>query len=232
MKFFDVPLTESFALDVPVFLEAIETHQPAVTFLAYPNTPTGNLFADGDIEAVLLRSEGVVVVDEAYFVFTDGTFLPRLKQFDHLLILRSFSKLGLAGLRLGFLVGNPAWLAEFDKVRLPYNINSLTQASTDFALANKGVFDEQVSRIRAERERLYQALDDMPGIRVWPSEANFIMFQVPETDVQRVNDALQAARVLVKNLDGAGGVPPNCLRVAIGTADENTLFLQALKQGT
>jgi len=231
MKFFDVSLTESFALDVPAFCEAIETYQPAVTFLAYPNTPTGNLFADEAIEAVLQRSEGLVVVDEAYFIFTDGTFLPRLKQFDNLLILRSFSKLGLAGLRLGFLVGNHAWLAEFDKVRLPYNINSLTQVSTQFALANKEVFDQQVSYIRTERERLYQALDDMSGIRVWPSEANFIMFQIQETDAQRVYDALYAARVLVKNLDGASGVPPNCLRVTIGTADENMSFLQALRQG-
>ena len=186
--------------------------------------------ADEEIEAILERSEGVVVVDEAYFIFTDGTFLPRLKQFDNLLILRSFSKLGLAGLRLGFLVGNRAWLAEFDKVRLPYNINSLTQVSTQFALANKEVFDQQVSCIRAERERLYQALADMPGIRVWPSEANFIMFQV-QTDARRVYDALYAARVLIKNLEGASGVPQNCLRVAIGTADENTSFLQALKQG-
>ncbi len=230
MKFFDVPLTESFALDVPAFSEAIETYHPAVTFLAYPNTPTGNLFADEEIEAVLQRSEGLVVVDEAYFIFTEGTFLPRLKQFDNLLILRSFSKLGLAGLRLGFLVGNSAWLAEFDKVRLPYNINSLTQASTQFALANKQIFDQQVSRIRAERERLYKALDDIPGIRVWPSEANFLLFQVQQSDARRVYDALYAARVLVKNLEDASGVPPNCLRVTVGTAEENTSFLEALRQ--
>jgi histidinol-phosphate aminotransferase len=230
MRFFDVPLTESFALDVPAFSRAIETYQPAVTFLAYPNTPTGNLFADEEIEAILRRSEGLVVIDEAYFIFTDGTFLPRLRQFDNLLILRSFSKLGLAGLRLGFLVGNRAWLAEFDKVRLPYNINSLTQASTQFALANKQIFDEQVSRIRAERERLYQVLDDMPGVRVWPSEANFILFQLQQTDARRVYDALYAAGVLVKNLEGASGVPPNCLRVTVGTEDENTSFLQALRR--
>lgn len=229
MEFIAVPLSDDYGLDPAAFSTAMETHRPAVTFLAYPNTPTGNLFADEDVEAVLRQSDGLVVVDEAYFVFTDATFLRHLDRFDNLLVLRSFSKLGLAGLRLGFLIGNPAWLAEFDKVRLPYNISSLTQASAQFALANKAFLDQQVRRIRAERERLFQALDGMPGIRAWPSEANFILFQVQATDAGRVYDALYTAGVLVKNLDGIGGVPRGCLRVAVGTAEENTTFLQALQ---
>lgn len=228
MEFIGVPITADFELDVPAMCVAVEQHNPAVTFLAYPNTPTANLFDAIDVEAVIRSSDGLVVVDEAYFPFTDATFMDRLHQYDNLLVLRTFSKLGLAGLRLGFLVGDRAWLTEFNKVRLPYNVNSLTQASVEFALAEREFLDEQVARIRAERAKLFSALLETPGIHVWPSETNFILFQVRTKDATEVYDALRSAGVLVKSLDQRG-VLKGCLRVTVGTTEENKAFLDVLR---
>ncbi|MFQ6021662.1 MAG: histidinol-phosphate transaminase [Acidiferrobacterales bacterium] len=228
MKFISVPLTDSFDLDVPAVRTMMKMQRPAVTFLAYPNAPTGNLFAADDVEAIIRESDGLVVVDEAYFPFTDATFMHRLDHYDNLLVMRTVSKLGLAGLRLGLLVGNQAWLAEFNKVRLPYNVNSLTQASAEFALANHEFLDQQAVWIRAERGKLFAALKEMSAIQVWPSEANFILFRVQNGDATHVYDALQAAGVLVKNLDESGALR-GCLRVAVGTVKENEAFLAALR---
>lgn len=229
MDFIPVPLGADFALDTPALCAAIEEHRPAVTFLACPNNPTGNVFAADDVEALIRHSDGLVVIDEAYFAFTDVTFLEHLERYDNLLVLRTLSKLGLAGLRLGFLVGNRRWLNEFDKLRLPYNINSLTQASAEFALTNRGLLDEQVTCIRAEREQLFLALDSIPGIRAWPSETNFILFQLKRNNAQHVWNTLYSSGVLVKNLDSAGDALQGCLRVTVGTPAENRAFLNALR---
>ncbi len=137
MQFVGVPLAADFGLDLAAMRAAIKQHQPAVVFLAYPNNPTGNLFDAAAIETLLQESPGLVVVDEAYHAFAQQSFMDRLGRFDNLLVMRTLSKQGLAGLRLGILAGDPAWLAEFDKLRLPYNINSLTQASAGFAPARR-----------------------------------------------------------------------------------------------
>jgi histidinol-phosphate aminotransferase len=229
MDYVGVPLDREFQLDVPAMLAAIETHQPALVFLAYPNNPTGNLFRAEDIEAILNASSGLVVVDEAYAPFTDASFLDRLGHHDHLLVLRTVSKMGLAGLRLGLLVGSPAWLGEIDKTRLPYNINVLTQASGAFALRHVDVLQEQARRIRADRGLLYAALEGMSGVEPYPSDANFILFRVPAGRGQELFDALKAQGVLIKNLSGAGGVLADCLRVTVGKPEENEAFLRALR---
>ncbi|MBW8056046.1 MAG: histidinol-phosphate transaminase [Nitrospira sp.] len=229
MEFVGVPLGRDFALDLPGMCAALERHTPAVTFLASPNNPTGVPFASAHIETVIGRSEGLVVIDEAYFAFTDATFIDRVDQFDNLLVMRTLSKLGLAGLRLGFLVGDRAWLQEFDKVRLPYNINSLTQASVRFALEHGRFLDEQVAGVRAERERLFLALSELPGVHAWPSETNFILFELQNADAAAVWQALHAAGVLVKRFGGAQDVLRSCLRVTVGTPQENAIFLDALR---
>jgi len=198
-----------------------------VVFLAYPNNPTGNLFDEQAIETLLRESPGLVVVDEAYHAFAQRSFMDRLGQHDNLLVMRTLSKQGLAGLRLGILAGDPAWLAEFDKLRLPYNINSLTQASAGFALKHKDVLDEQATRLRAERARLLQDLAALSGVQVWPSAANFILFRTAKP-ADAVFTALRQQGVLIKNLSGAGGVLANCLRVTVGTPEENAAFLAAL----
>jgi histidinol-phosphate aminotransferase len=229
MQFVGVPLATDFGLDLAAMRAAIKQHQPAAVFLAYPNNPTGNLFDEQAIETLLCESPGLVVADEAYHAFAQRSFMDRLGQFDNLLVMRTLSKQGLAGLRLGILAGDPAWLAEFDKLRLPYNINSLTQASAEFALQHMDVLDEQAARLRAERERLLQELAALTGVRVWPSAANFILFRT-DASADAVFAALRQQGVLIKNLSGAGGVLTNCLRVTVGTPHENAAFLAALRQ--
>jgi histidinol-phosphate aminotransferase len=230
MRFVGVPLATDFGLDLAAMRTAIKQHQPAAVFLAYPNNPTGNLFDEHAIETLLREAPGLVVVDEAYHAFAQQSFMARLGQYDNLLVMRTLSKQGLAGLRLGILAGDPAWLAEFDKLRLPYNINSLTQASAGFALKHKEVLDEQATRLRAERARLLQELAALVGVQVWPSAANFILFRTAKP-AETVFAALRQQGVLIKNLSGAGGVLANCLRVTVGTSDENTAFLAALRRG-
>ena len=229
MKFIGVPLTADFSLDMPAMLDAIATHKPAVIFLAYPNNPTGNLFASSDVARVIDAASGLVVLDEAYHAFAGQSFMDRLGKHDNLLVMRTLSKQGLAGLRLGVLAGPRAWLAEFNKVRLPYNIGSLTQASAEFALTHLALLDEQARQIRQDREQLFQALGRLPGVHAWPSQTNFILFRVEGRNADDVFEGLRARGVLIKNLNSSGGVLKGCLRVTVGTPSENDAFLKALE---
>ncbi len=228
MRYQSVPLAEDFALDLDATLRAIEQHQPAIVFLAYPNNPTGTLFEAAAVEAILRSAPGLVVVDEAYAPFTDASFMSRLTEFPNLLVLRTVSKMGLAGLRLGLLIGAPEWLGEIDKTRLPYNINVLTQASAQFALEHKAVLDEQATQIRIDRARLFEALNVLPGVHAYPSDANFILFRVPAGRAGELFEKLRDQHVLVKNLAGAGERLRDCLRVTVGRPEENQAFLAAL----
>jgi histidinol-phosphate aminotransferase len=228
MNYVGVALGEDFALDTPAFLAAMKAHRPAVVFLAYPNNPTGNRFSRPDVEAVIRAAPGLVVLDEAYAPFADDSFLSDLGRYPNLVVMRTVSKQGLAGLRLGYLCGPAAWLSEFDKLRLPYNINVLTQASADFALAHHRVLDEQAAAIRRDRESLARALAALPGVTPYPSEANFILFRVPVGQGDAVFQGLKDAGVLIKNLSGQGGALTDCLRVTVGRPEENGCFLAAL----
>jgi histidinol-phosphate aminotransferase len=229
MEYVGVPLRgEDFSLDLPAVLEAMDREQPAVTFLAYPNNPTGNLFHSDAVERLIEAAPGLVVIDEAYAPFTDRSFLPRLAAWPNLLLMRTLSKMGLAGLRLGYLVGLREWLTEIDKTRLPYNINVLTQASAVFALRHKDVLDRQTSRIRAERSRLSAALSALDGVRPFPSEANFLLLRMPDGRAGEIFQSLKARGVLAKNLDGAHLLLADCLRVTVGRPEENDAFLAAL----
>jgi histidinol-phosphate aminotransferase len=230
MRYRGVPLADDFSLDTEATLAAILQHQPAIVFLAYPNNPTGTLFSAAAVEAVIQAAPGLVVVDEAYAPFTDASFMARLGEFPNLLVLRTVSKMGLAGLRLGLLVGPAAWLGEIDKVRLPYNINALTQASALFALEHKATLDEQTEQIRRDRAHLFSALAAIDGIQPYPSEANFILFRTPSARAGAVFESLKAQGVLIKNLGAAGGRLQDCLRVTVGTPAENAAFLAALRK--
>ncbi len=229
LAFVGVPLADDFALDLSAMQTAIRVHRPAVVFLAYPNNPTGNLFDASAMDAILRAAPGLVVVDEAYNAFALRSFMDQLGHYDNLLVLRTLSKQGLAGLRLGVLAGDPAWLSEFDKLRLPYNINALTQASAEFALAHAQILDAQTAQIRTDREWLYHQLERLPGVRVWPSAANFLLFRT-DRPADEVFAELRRRGVLIKNLASAGGVLDECLRVTIGTPHENALFLEVLAQ--
>ncbi len=229
IDYIGVPLNEQdFSLDMPAMLAAIEEHQPAVIYLAYPNNPTGNLFADEDIVQILEASEGLVVVDEAYTPFANATFMDKLGRYDNLLVMRTLSKMGLAGLRLGFLVGPSRWLKEFDKLRLPYNVNVLTQFTAEFALTYSDVFDEQTQQIVRDRAWVLESLSRMKGVEVYPSDANFVLFRVPAGQAERIHVRLQKKGVLIKNLHGSSDMLRDCLRVTIGKPSENVAFLSAL----
>ncbi|MCF6337913.1 MAG: histidinol-phosphate transaminase [Gammaproteobacteria bacterium] len=226
MDYVGVPLAADFSLDLEAMLAAIEQCQPAVVFLAYPNNPTGNLFDRLAINAVIKASPGLVVVDEAYHAFADDSFMDELGKHDNLLVMRTVSKMGLAGLRLGLLAGPDEWLTEFDKTRLPYNINVLTQVSAEFALTHRAVLDQQTRQICTDREKLMTDLQALDGIMAFPSRANFILFRVPQAAA--VFAALKEQGVLIKNMGAEQGPLAQCLRVTVGTAEENGAFLRAL----
>ncbi len=228
MDYVGVPLAEDFSLDLNVMLTAIEQHQPAVVFLAYPNNPTGNLFDRDGVKAVIAASPGLVVVDEAYHAFADDSFMSELGRYDNLVVMRTVSKMGLAGLRLGLLAGPSEWLTEFDKTRLPYNINVLTQVSAEFALTHREMLDTQTQKICVDREASMAELSALEGVMPFPSRANFILFRV--TAARAVFESLKAQGVLIKNMGAETGPLAQCLRVTVGTAVENAAFLQALRK--
>lgn len=230
LRFVGVPLREAdFSLDLEAMRDAIGKHRPAVIFLAYPNNPTGNAFPVDDVLEILRIAPGLVVIDEAYAPFADDSFMPRLPEFPHLLVMRTLSKLGLAGLRLGYLVGHPAWIEQLDKLRLPYNINVLTQLTAEFALKRPAVLSRQVEDIRRDRALMAEALRELPGVTVYPSQANFITFRLLKRDADLTFQRLRQNGVLIKNLNPVGGTLRGCLRVTIGTPWENIRFLDALK---
>lgn len=229
-EFVAVPLDEpDFSLDAARAVDAIARHRPAVVFLAYPNNPTGALPEASAVEAIIRAAPGAVVVDEAYEPFAGNTFMPALAAHPNLLVMRTVSKLGLAGLRLGVLAGHPAWLHELDKVRLPYNVNVLTEASGEFALEHYEVLRAQTARIVADREVLRRELEGFNRLTVWPSHANFLLVRAPAGEGPGVVRGLRERGVLVKDLDGAGPGLDDCLRVSVGTPEENRAFLEALR---
>lgn len=231
LRFVGVPLREQdFALDADAMCAAIAAHRPAVVFLAYPNNPTGNLFAPDAIERILAAAPGLVVVDEAYAPYADASFMPSVLKFDNLVVMRTLSKLGLAGLRLGFLAGAKAWIEQLDKIRLPYNINELTQISAEFALEQQAILDTQINAILRDRQQLAEMLGKMDGVRVYDSRANFILFKLVGHAAPDIFQRLKDSGVLIKNLHPAGGMLAHCLRVTVGTPDENRRFLDALAE--
>jgi histidinol-phosphate aminotransferase len=231
LEFVGVPLVaDDFSLDLAAMLSAIETQQPAVVFLAYPNNPTGNAFERAGIEAIIQASKGLVVVDEAYAAYANDSFMQDLGHYPNLVVMRTLSKLGLAGLRLGYLAGPKPWVEAFEKIRLPYNINVLTQVSAECALDHPEVFKAQVALIRSERSKLMLALQSLSGLKVYSSDTNFILFRVEHVAAQSVFEALKASGILIKNLSASPEPLKNTLRVTVGTSEENAAFLSALRK--
>jgi len=226
MRYAGVPLTPDFSLDLAGTLSAIEREQPALVFLANPNNPTGNLFAKVDVKQIIEAAPGLVVMDEAYYAFAGESFMPHLASYPNLLVMRTFSKLGMAGLRLGFLAGSKTWLEQLDKLRLPYNVNVLTQLVAGKLLAHNDVLMQQAEQIRKDRAWLYQQLGEIPALQVFPSEANFLLFRM--NDAHAVFNGLKLRGVLIKNLDGGHRMLKDCLRVTVGTQAENERFVKAL----
>jgi histidinol-phosphate aminotransferase len=227
MRYVGVPLAPDFTLDCARVLAAIEEHQPALVFIAYPNNPSGNLFPEADVLRILQASPGLVVLDEAYHAFAQKSFMQRLAQHPNLVVMRTLSKSGMAGLRLGYAAGSPAWMCEFDKVRAPYNVNVLTQLVAERLLAHAGVLAQQAAAIRAERGRLQAELARMRGVTAFESDANFLLARVP--DAGKVFAGMKERGVLVKLLHGSHPLLAQCVRITVGTAEENIQCLAALR---
>ena len=230
LDFHGVALTENFELDEGAMLAAIKEHQPALTYLAYPNNPTANLWNDAVIESVIEAAGaqgGLVVIDEAYQPFSSKSYIDRLARHHHVLLLRTLSKFGLAGIRLGYLMGRRELIAEIDKVRPPYNVSVLNCECALFALEHQEVFAAQALDLRAQRALLFEELAKLPGVRAYPSEANMMLVRVP--DAQKTFEGMRLRKVLVKNVSTLHPLLANCLRLTVGTKDENQQMLAALR---
>ena len=223
----EIPLDDSFDIDPSVIIDTCRKERAKVVFLSSPNNPTGNRYSDDKVLEVIKESHALVVVDEAYGDFSGKTLFPHMSEHMNLIILRTLSKIGMAGLRIGIMAANPEMIKELDKVRLPYNINSLSQAAASVILRNMDVIDRQIGSIVSERERLYNALKSMNGVIPYPSEANFILFKV--RDAEAVHKSLIEKGILVKNLNRPGRLE-NCMRVTVGKTEENGAFLAAMKK--
>lgn len=228
-EFIGVPLAADFSLDVEAMLRTIRDHRPSVVFLAYPNNPTGNLFDHDALERIIRETEGLVVIDEAYHAFAGVSFADEINQYDNLVVMRTLSKLGLAGLRLGYMLGPTELINEFEKVRMPYNISALTQRTAEFALGRLEVFERQASEIIAERERVYSFLEVLDGIQPYASQTNFILFRSDRMNAPLLYERLVEKGILVKGFGGTGTALDRCLRVSIGTLEENDAFMAALE---
>jgi len=230
LDFHGVPLTVDFELDEAAMLDAIAAHKPSIVYLAYPNNPTGNLWNDESIEKIIIAQGaqgGLVVMDEAYQPFASQTYLDRMVKHAHVLLMRTLSKFGLAGVRLGYMMGPQALIAEIDKVRPPYNISVLNYECGLFALSHADVFADQAKALRCQRDALQRALAAFPGAQPFPSEANMILVRV--ADAAQTFDKLKAQGILVKNVSKLHPLLNNCLRLTVGTESENNQLLLALK---
>ena len=232
LRFVGVPLREDFSLDAEAFLAAMAKEQPALVWLAYPNNPTGNAFPVYDIERIIRAAPGLVVIDEAYQPFAGTTFMPRLPEFENMVVMRTVSKISMAGLRLGYVCGRPEWINEFNKTRSPFNINVLTEAVAIKLLQNKQVLDAQAAKVLDERERVRPELERVSGLKVYPSAANFLLVRVAGAKGAgtRAFERLKQQGVLVKDFSGGHPLMENCLRLTIGTPEENRILLAALRE--
>jgi len=219
-----VPLSDDFNLDADHFLQVCAREKAEVAFLACPNNPTGNLWPEATVRKIAENFNGLLVIDEAYGPFAERTHTHLLA--GNVMVLRTFSKLGWAGLRLGYLIGEAEQIAHLNKVRMPYNINALTQASASLLLDHFDIFEQQAAEIRAERERMLASLSGLHALDVFPSQTNFILLRLPDADA--AFEQLKQRGILVKNMNSARGLLANCLRITIGRSEENDAVLHAL----
>lgn len=232
VDFHGVPLQENFDLDVEQMRAAIKQHKPALLYLATPNNPTGNLWDEQDlrsiIECMTESAAGIVVIDEAYLPFSSRDHLSWVEQYPHVVVMRTLSKVGLAGLRLGMLFGSPLLLNEIDKVRMPYNINVLTQVSATFALQHYDVLQEQCAILRQQRHIMMEQLP-AEAFDVFPSQANFILVRSRQGKAQEIFAALKQAGILIKCLDGGHPLLSQCLRLTVSNPQETAILIAAIK---
>lgn len=228
MNYVGVPLNEDFTLDLAAVLQAIETHNPALVFIAYPNNPTGVRFKRAEVEAVIRAAKGIVVVDEAYGAFSSDSFLPQAGSVDNLVVMRTVSKIGLAGIRIGYAAGSAAVMDELAKILPPYNMNQLSLATAKFAMRHFDVIHDKVLKLKAERERLFAGLSQSGRLKAFPSEANFITVRVP--DAVGLFETLKQNKILIKKLHGSHPLLDQCVRLTVGSPEQNNAVLSIIRR--
>ena len=228
MNYVGVPLNEDFTLDLPAVLSAIDKHQPALIFIAYPNNPTGVCFRREEVEAIIRAAQGIVVVDEAYGAFSRDSFLPQAGSVENLVVMRTISKIGFAGLRIGYAAGSPAVMGELAKILPPYNMNQLSLATAKFALQHHDAIQTTIDILKAERERVFNELSAIGRLKTFPSEANFITVRVPDADA--LFNTLKENRILIKKLHGTHPLLAECVRITIGSPEQNDAVLDIIRK--
>jgi len=224
----EVPVREDLAFDVERLLSEAGNPETKLTLLASPNSPTGAALALRDVEHLCQATRGLVLLDEAYFQFAKANALGLLADHPNLILLRSFSKaFHLAGMRVGYLLARPEIAGAVSKAKLPFSVDALAQTAVMAMLARQDWVDEKVGYIVRERERLFQKLGKLPGVRPYPSQANFILFRVP--DSRKVFDGLLEQGILIRDVSHYP-LLANCLRVTVGLESENDAFMKALKR--
>ena len=228
MNYVGVPLNEDFTLDLPAVLSAIDKHQPALIFIAYPNNPTGVCFRREEVEAIIHAARGIVVVDEAYGAFSRDSFLPQAGSIENLVVMRTISKIGFAGLRIGYAAGSPAVMGELAKILPPYNMNQLSLATAKFALQHHDTIQTTIDILKTERERVFNELSAIGRLKAFPSEANFITVRVPDADA--LFNTLKENRILIKKLHGTHPLLAQCVRITIGSPEQNDAVLDIIRK--
>lgn len=228
MNYVGVPLNEDFTLDLPAVLSAIDKHQPALIFIAYPNNPTGVCFRREEVEAIIRAARGIVVVDEAYGAFSRDSFLPQAGSVENLVVMRTISKIGFAGLRIGYAAGSPAVMDELAKILPPYNMNQLSLATAKFALQHHDTIQTTIDILKTERERVFNELSAIGRLKAFPSEANFITVRVPDADA--LFNTLKENRILIKKLHGTHPLLAQCVRITIGSPEQNDAVLDIIRK--
>ena len=223
----EVPLLSDFSVDTEAMIATAQREEARMIFLCTPNNPTGNPMPRVDVLRVIAETDCLVVVDEAYGEFASDSFLPLVQEHPRVVVLRTLSKaFGLAGIRVGYAVAGEVVARELNKVRLPYNLNSLSQLAACVVLDYQELIKERVELIKAERQRLEKALFDCPGVTPFPTEANFILFQTAR-NAQEVDAVLKSDKILVRDFS-AHPLLPDCLRVTVGSREENDAFIASL----
>jgi histidinol-phosphate aminotransferase len=226
-RYVGVPLKADFTLDLDAMLAAIEREQPKLIWIVYPNNPTGNLYPDDAIEKIIRAAPGLVVIDEAYEPFAQQSWMGRMDEFPNLLIMRTLSKIGLAGVRLGYIFGAPAWIEAINKVRGPFNVGVLQQVAATVLLDHYNELKGHATLMIAERERLLNFLQTLPNVTPFPSRANFVLVRF--VDANAVFVALKARGILVRNLSGMHPLMAGTLRISVGTAAQMDVLIASLK---
>ena len=227
-KYIGVNTCEDFSLDIDYVIEQIKQHQPQLIFIAYPNNPTGIRYEKSDIEKIINTATGLVVIDEAYGSFSSDSWISQAGQIENLLVLRTFSKIGFAGLRVGYVSGCLKIIEQLRKILPPYNMNQLGLAAVKFALQHKEWIDNNINKLKMEREILFAALEDIENIKVFASEANFLTVRVPNAQV--CFDTLLESGFLIKNLHNAHPMLANCVRITIGKPEDNAAILKIFRK--